>query len=613
MKILDNRQWITAKKIHKKNDSTWTEVANIKANFGSDGWHEIVPPNAIILYDLANGSLPSTATLCNGNGGTHNLLNRYVMMTTNTSKVFSIGGSDSHTGASHGAANGNNGETDSASPQWQPINKLNGGTNQSGVNENQDNTAHTHSGIASHTHPDTASNHRRRKRLQPTMYDDIIRTNAVFLHTNGAFDGILELIVYGGFLELADNNIGYLTEGDNVAFHHTHGTYTGTTNSYTLPNDTVWGSNHAGTTRYSPKHTHKYTHSAFPAMSYYDGGYDNISFPNQSFYTGKTTRKTYWDELPPGTVCLFINDLMPKGWAKLATVKKYSNGVVSTEVSTENMMIYMKNNVGSNTTAPTTHNHEGFLRTTVGQETFSGPPNERVSSEFLTLEHSHTFPDNHSTMVDHRPPYIQLYIGYKVPPTYTVSFNANGGSGSQSSIVKTYNISLTMPTCTFSKAGYKLKNWNTRADGNGTAYTEGSSTFNTNANTTLYAIWEVDNTASIKTGSYTPTTFENEIKKFISQGGSRTVKNSFTATVNNQTITVPAGATIYYLTGTAASSTVTTRLVGFGSYTSEPFSIASSTGFTNYKTYCVYGGNSSELGAYSSFYITIGGNDIVFN
>ena len=598
MKAKSGSRWIPAKRYRYKNSSgSFVEVANLKANFGSDGWHETVPPNAIILYDLPKGSLPSNATLCDGKEGeTPNLLNRYVMITTNASKVFGVGGSDYHTGASHGTANGNSGQTDSASPQWEPINGYNGGTNQSGVNENQNNTAHFHYGIASHTHPDIAYNHRRRKRLQPTMYDDVIRTNAIFLHTNGTFDGILEHIVYNGFLELADNNTGYLTEGDNVAFRHTHGTYAGITNSYTLPNDTVWGSKHAGTTRYSPTHTHNYTHSACPARSYYDGGYKDITFPNQDFYTGKTTRKTYWDELPPGTVCLFVNDLMPKGWAKLATVNN---------VSTENMMIYITNGTASNSTAPTTHNHEFSLRTTVGQETFSGPPYKSGSSEFLTLEHSHTFPDNHSTMVDHRPPYIQLYVGYKVTPTYTVSFDANGGSGSQSSIVKIYNIPLTMPTCTFSKAGYRFKNWNTRADGSGTAYLSGSSTFNTNANTTLYAIWE-EGQSDILAGTYTPSQFKSLIAQYVSLNGRRTVKNSFTATVNEQTITVPVGATIYYRSTYSGFVTI----VGFGTYTNEMDTVTNPySGFTNYKTYIVStdGSPPESVKNYHYCSITIGG------
>ena len=50
----------------------------------------------------------------------------------------------------------------------------------------------------------------------------------------------------------------------------------------------------------------------------------------------------------------------------------------------------------------------------------------------------------------------------------------------------------------------------------------------------------------IAPGTYSPSTFENLIKSFISQNGSRTVSNSFSVTVNGQTYSVPAGRAICY-------------------------------------------------------------------
>ena len=50
----------------------------------------------------------------------------------------------------------------------------------------------------------------------------------------------------------------------------------------------------------------------------------------------------------------------------------------------------------------------------------------------------------------------------------------------------------------------------------------------------------------IPAGTYTPSAFENLIKSFISQNGSRTVSNSFSVEVNGQTYSVPAGRAIYY-------------------------------------------------------------------
>lgn len=50
----------------------------------------------------------------------------------------------------------------------------------------------------------------------------------------------------------------------------------------------------------------------------------------------------------------------------------------------------------------------------------------------------------------------------------------------------------------------------------------------------------------IPAGTYSPSTFENLIKSFIAQNGSRAVSNSFSVEVNGQTYSVPAGRAIYY-------------------------------------------------------------------
>ena len=50
----------------------------------------------------------------------------------------------------------------------------------------------------------------------------------------------------------------------------------------------------------------------------------------------------------------------------------------------------------------------------------------------------------------------------------------------------------------------------------------------------------------IPAGTYSPSTFENLIKSFISQNGSRIVYNSFSVEVNGQTYNVPVHRSIYY-------------------------------------------------------------------
>lgn len=70
--------------------------------------------------------------------------------------------------------------------------------------------------------------------------------------------------------------------------------------------------------------------------------------------------------------------------------------------------------------------------------------------------------------------------------TYTISYNANGGTGAPSSQTKTYGITLTLSNTKPVKIGYPFLGWTANSNGSGTVYQPGGS-FTTNANTTLYA------------------------------------------------------------------------------------------------------------------------------
>ena len=79
---------------------------------------------------------------------------------------------------------------------------------------------------------------------------------------------------------------------------------------------------------------------------------------------------------------------------------------------------------------------------------------------------------------------------YTVPkPTYSVSYNANGGTGAPASQTKTYGTALTLSSVQPTRTGYNFISWNTNAEGTGTTYNPGGS-YTNNAALTLYAIWE---------------------------------------------------------------------------------------------------------------------------
>jgi len=79
------------------------------------------------------------------------------------------------------------------------------------------------------------------------------------------------------------------------------------------------------------------------------------------------------------------------------------------------------------------------------------------------------------------------------PNTYTVSYNANGGTGTTASSSHTYGTAKSLTANGFSRTDYRFAGWNTKADGTGTNYSDKQSVSNltaTNGGTvTLYAKW----------------------------------------------------------------------------------------------------------------------------
>lgn len=77
--------------------------------------------------------------------------------------------------------------------------------------------------------------------------------------------------------------------------------------------------------------------------------------------------------------------------------------------------------------------------------------------------------------------------------TYTVTYNANSGSGSVPTDATAYCykaiVTVKGNTGPVSRSGYEFGGWNTNTSGTGTNYTAGSGTFTITANTTLYAKW----------------------------------------------------------------------------------------------------------------------------
>lgn len=149
--------------------------------------------------------------------------------------------------------------------------------------------------------------------------------------------------------------------------------------------------------------------------------------------------------------------------------------------------------------------------------------------------------------------------------TYTVSYNANGGSGAPSAQTKKHGTALTLSTTKPTRANYTFKGWATSSNG-GVAYSAGGS-YTANAAVTLYAVWELTYTkpvisnlkaircdsdgTAVETGTYAKVTF-----------------NWSTCTVTGNTATVSAiniawGSTSVSPTGSGSSDSVS-QVIGEG-------------------------------------------------
>ena len=78
--------------------------------------------------------------------------------------------------------------------------------------------------------------------------------------------------------------------------------------------------------------------------------------------------------------------------------------------------------------------------------------------------------------------------------TYTIKYNANGGTGAPSSQTKKHGVNLTLSSTKPTRTGYTFKAWAlSQADANnGTWYYQAGSTCGRNENLTLYAVWEAN-------------------------------------------------------------------------------------------------------------------------
>lgn len=139
-----------------------------------------------------------------------------------------------------------------------------------------------------------------------------------------------------------------------------------------------------------------------------------------------------------------------------------------------------------------------------------------------------------------------VYCIWKIN-TYTVSYNANGGTGAPSAQTKTYGTNLTLSSTVPTRTNYIFKGWATSSTGS-VAYQPGG-TYTANAGVTLYAIWavaaatlnSVSNTTigSSGTASWTKVNNSHTYKLTLSLSGASSVNVNVSAGSSSTSFTIP--------------------------------------------------------------------------
>ena len=82
-----------------------------------------------------------------------------------------------------------------------------------------------------------------------------------------------------------------------------------------------------------------------------------------------------------------------------------------------------------------------------------------------------------------------VYVNF-VPNTYTLHFNANGGTGNMEPQRFEVGIDTALNANTFTRENYKFIGWNTAADGSGATYDDAGAILELTGDMTLYAQWQ---------------------------------------------------------------------------------------------------------------------------
>lgn len=161
---------------------------------------------------------------------------------------------------------------------------------------------------------------------------------------------------------------------------------------------------------------------------------------------------------------------------------------------------------------------------------------------------------NYNDLGDSANGWVAFNVSVPAWTSYTVAYNANGGSGAPGNQTKYKDVTLTLSSTKPTRTGYTFNGWNTNSGGTGTAYASGAN-YSTNAAVTLYAQWTA-NTYTIK---------------YDANGGSGAPSNQTKTYGTDLTLssTKPTRVNYNFLGWSTNSSASTAQYAAGGKYTTD--------------------------------------------
>jgi len=205
----------------------------------------------------------------------------------------------------------------------------------------------------------------------------------------------------------------------------------------------------------------------------------NVTIPDTyPTRTGYTFRG--WSTSRNGTIAYFGGET----YTANSSITLYAVWKANTYTVTYN------SNGGSGTMAASSHTYDTAKALTPNAFTRTGYTFTGWSTSSSATSAMYTDKQSIKNLTSENGGTVNLYAVWSENPKYTVSYDANGGTGAPANQTKTKDVALTLSSTEPTKTGYEFKGWATSSDGS-VDYASGA-TYSSNSAVTLYAVWEAN-------------------------------------------------------------------------------------------------------------------------